>query len=238
MPRSILDAPLEVLQKIVQYASLASPLGPPTELASLLLTCRSLHIMIYPNCGDFYLNIFAQKFDINGPISRLGYGTVRDHAQLELHRRFSALKLFKEEHVDHPELTEALWIAYVMLSDCEDNSRQLLWAGLPSFLGVFIRKHLYRGADSNHGWPILNPRNSLALALSWLLCSRCEPILIIYITMLKLCQSWSRTKLKKNETRSCFYSPLSSSQPLGYVKIIYFAFFLSNKFYILEVSYI
>jgi hypothetical protein len=54
------------------------------------------------------------------------------------------------------------------------NIDQLLWAGLPNLLLLFLRKRLYDGAGTNNGWPLANEINSLVIALAWRLSSECK----------------------------------------------------------------
>lgn len=177
MPISIIDVPPEILQKIVLYATLGFPLGPPTELYNCLLTCRTFRDVLSPqNASQLYFVIFSKKFDARGPIYRLGPSVVREHAALEMQRRFAAIQIFKRRLLDHPELTEALWIAYLMVEDSDTsqtNIKQLLHACLPSFLSLYLRQRLYGGGSPEEGtWPTLNVENSLAIALSWTLASQ------------------------------------------------------------------
>lgn len=170
---SILDFPPEILQHVALYASLGSPLGPPKELVNCLLTCRTFHEKLSPkNAGELHHIVFAQKFDIQGPVYRLGSSVVREHAPFEMQRRFRALQIFKNRAIYHSELTEALWIAYIMVEDSDTsqkNVKQLFRAHLPSFLDSYLRHRLYEGAPDNNGWPVINEQNSLAIALSWTL---------------------------------------------------------------------
>lgn len=169
---SLLDAPPEVLQKIVLFAGRDTPLGPPGELYCLLLTCRTLHCFLTLNSSKLYARIFAQKFDIKVPANRLG-NALQDHANVELRRRFTALQCFRRGRVDDEFLPQAFWIAYFMMLENEGlNSMQLRWAGLPTLVNRFLQRHLHEGSVQNNGWPVENETNSLAIALLWLLSSQ------------------------------------------------------------------
>ncbi|PPQ95781.1 hypothetical protein CVT26_015921 [Gymnopilus dilepis] len=176
MAISFLDVPSEVLRKIALFAVLASPLGAPKELRSLLLTCRAMsHHLSPPNAVRLYFVIFASKFDARGPLYRLGVDVVREHAALEMRRRFSAIQIFKRRQLDDPALTEALWIAYLMVEDSDTsqkNVKQLLSAGVPTFLDRYLRFNLKDGPTDSKGWPVLTEQLSLAIALSWTLASQ------------------------------------------------------------------
>ena len=176
---SILDVPQEILQKIALCSILECPLGrPPTELYNCLLTCRAFHNALSPaNAGELYFFIFSQQFDVRGPVYRLREAVVREHAPHEIRRRFHAIQVFRSRALYHPDLTEALWIAYLMVEDSDTsqkNIKQLLRAQLPSFLDYFLAERLYEGADSNDGWAVITEQNSLAIALSWALASNSE----------------------------------------------------------------
>lgn len=159
--------PLEVLKRIVVFAISNEP-GPPREYYSLLLTCKSMSKL---DTADIYYEIFAVKFEIETPLQRLGKSVLQREAGTELRRRFSMLKRLRSGTINKDSINEDLWIAYMMLEDvCRGSKclRQLKWAKLPEFLDAYIRDRLYEAASENDGWPIINERNSLAIALSWL----------------------------------------------------------------------
>lgn len=176
MSCTIFDTPPEVFHKIALFATLASPLGPPKELYNLMLVCRLFWERLLPkNASQLYYIIFAQKFDARGPIYRLSPQVVHEHAPLEMRRRFTAIQIFKRRVFDHPNLTEALWIAYLMVEDSDTsqkNVKQLLRVGTPTFLDLYLRSRMYHGSDDNNGWPIMDENISLAIALSWTLASQ------------------------------------------------------------------
>lgn len=168
------DMAPEVLQKILIHATATSFNGPPKEWFNLVLTCRYFRDCLSCNSGQLSSTIFAQKFDIAAPVRRLGEAAVRSTAKLEMQRRFGAMGIFRNRRLDDASLTEAFWIAFLMWEDSggsQKNIKQLLNAGLSSFLELFLRERLYLGADTNNGWPFANERNSLAVALLWLTAS-------------------------------------------------------------------
>ncbi|KAF9054106.1 hypothetical protein BJ165DRAFT_1522674 [Panaeolus papilionaceus] len=177
---SLIDIPQELLQKIVLSATLSTLLGPPKDLRSLMMTCRAFRDLLSPhNSSEIYNLIFAYKFDALAPVYRLGQTTVRENSALEMRRRFSALQTFKAKGriLDDSSLTEAFWVAYLMVEDSDasqKNVKQLLHAGLPGFLDVYLRDHLHEGAEANDGWPMMSVKSSLAIALSWALTSQCS----------------------------------------------------------------
>lgn len=174
---TVLEIPQEILQRIAFYAIHGAPLGPPKELHSLLLTCKTFKSYLSPqNASELHCSVFGQQFDALAPQCRLGQPMARENTALELSRRFSALQISKSSFNDH-SLTEAFWIAYLMVED-QDTSRknvqQLVRAGFPAFLDSYLLNHLYDGSAENNGWPVLTERNSLALALAWNLASDSE----------------------------------------------------------------
>ncbi|PPQ80352.1 hypothetical protein CVT25_003635 [Psilocybe cyanescens] len=175
MPCNIFQVPLEVFHRIALFATLASPLGPPKELLNCMLVCRTFWERLLPkNASQLYYVIFAQKFDARGPIYRLGKDIIHEHAPLEMRRRFDAIHIFKKRMFDHPGLTEALWIAYLMVEDSDTsqkNIKQLLRVGTPIFLDSYLRSRMYDGSVNNNGWPTIDENISLAIALSWTLAS-------------------------------------------------------------------
>lgn len=170
----ILDMPQEILQKIALYAIDDSPLGPPRELHSLLLTCKTFEKYLSPqNASELYFSVFGQQFDSLAPQYRLGHQVARENTALELSRRFSALQVSKKPSFDDDSLTEALWIAYLMVEDqdmSQKNIQQLVRAGFPAFLDSYLLDHLYDDGEKK-GWPVMSEQNSLALALAWYLAS-------------------------------------------------------------------
>ncbi|KAJ7456989.1 hypothetical protein FB451DRAFT_1275531 [Mycena latifolia] len=168
---SLLCTSPEVLRAIVLYAVGATPLGPPHEWYSLVLCCQTLRRQL--DTSAMHTLLFAQKFHVPADL----YHLLPAHAKLEMARRFSALKLFRRGarcFDDPPGFTDALWVSYMMLR-AEDprqmNVDQLLWAGLPGLLLLFLKRRLNDGAEKNHGWPLCNETNSLVIALLWLLSS-------------------------------------------------------------------
>lgn len=159
--------PLEVLRRIVLCATDNNP-GPPKEFYSLLLTCKS---MLKLNVGEVHYEIFAAKFEVQTPLRRLGKSILQREAGGELRRRFSMLKRIRSCTINEDSINEDLWVAFIMLEDVCLGARslgQLKWAKLPEFLDGYLRNRLYETSNKNDGWPIINERNSLVIALSWL----------------------------------------------------------------------
>ncbi|KAJ7454950.1 hypothetical protein B0H11DRAFT_2068312 [Mycena galericulata] len=168
---SLLCASPEVLRDIVLYTVGSTPHGPPREWYSLVLCCHTLRRQL--DTPAMHALLFATKFHVPTDMHAL----LPAIAKLEMQRRFSALKLFQRGvqcFDEHGSFTDALWVAYVMLKAEESrqmNVDQLLWAGLPELLLLFLQRRLSDGAAENHGWPLCNEANSLVIALMWLLSS-------------------------------------------------------------------
>src|SRR6266849_6756194 len=89
MPIAFDSIPQEVLENIAFYAVASNPLGPPRELAPLLLVNRRLHAALSSASNPhLHSRIFACKFDTAALVRRLGPGaaTARKFA-VELRRR-------------------------------------------------------------------------------------------------------------------------------------------------------
>ena len=172
----ILEIPQEILQRIALYAIDDSPLGPPKELHSLLLTCKTFNKYLSPqNASELYFSVFSQQFDARSPQCHLGHQVARENTTLELSRRFSALRIFRNPFIDDHSLSETLWVAYLMVEDqdmSQKNAQQLVRAGFPAFLDSYLLGHLYE--KNENGWPVMSEQNSLALALAWYLASDSE----------------------------------------------------------------
>ncbi|KAK7055507.1 hypothetical protein R3P38DRAFT_1358485 [Favolaschia claudopus] len=166
---SLLSASTEILRDVLLYA--IGPIGPPQEWFNLVLCCKTFYRQL--DTPVMHALLFAKKFHVPLDVQHL----LPAHAKTEMKRRFLALKLFRRGELcfkDHASFTDALWVAYVMLRAAEPrqtNVDQLLWAGLPPLLLLFLKQRLNDGAEKNHGWPLVNDTNSLAIALMWLLSS-------------------------------------------------------------------
>jgi hypothetical protein len=171
----LVSTPL-VFHDIVVFAIAGSPMGFPTELRSLLLTCRAFRDALSSASSSFlYRRILGVKFDDGALVRRLGYLDQRS-IEFELQRRFSTFQCFRSGDVYHHAVPEAFLVAYLMaLEDQGKNMVLLGWAGLPSFLCAFLRARLLEGSEHNHNWPLQNEINSLAIALFWLTASSCAP---------------------------------------------------------------
>lgn len=168
----LLDIQPSVFREIVLFTVSDSDFSAPLrDFISLSLVCRAAYHTLTENSAPLYFNIFSDIFDVFHPLNRLGTAVVQEYAKDELKRRFTALKILRRGDLDDPHLTEAFWIAYMMFKDSsqgQKNVKHLLATGIRDLLNSFLRQYLYRGSETNHGWPIPNEQNSLAVALLWL----------------------------------------------------------------------
>lgn len=126
--------------------------------------------------------LFLDKFDISSPGRHLLQGRLNNqNMEQEVKRRDIALQIIRRRDIWNPNLAEAFATIYVMLlEDDGRNWEQVLFAGLPTFIPIFMRERLLEGASDNHGWPLENELNTLAVVLFWLISSRgrCDLVLL------------------------------------------------------------
>ncbi|KAI9463931.1 hypothetical protein F5148DRAFT_982280 [Russula earlei] len=170
--------PQEVLENIVFFAVNSSPLGPPRELASLLLVNRRFHASFSPASNPhLHARIFAAKFDTAALARRLGPSAVTaPKLAAELRRRCALLARLRASvgcTVDFSvrALHEMLWMAYLMMLENEGkNERQLReYARLDGWLRKFWFAEdgasCAQLAIRDNAWP---PNNDLSAVTMWL----------------------------------------------------------------------
>lgn len=182
MPSAILRLPSETWEEIFLTAIRQTPLGPPTLLHSLHLTCRAFHRLLTSEFHPtFFGQVFIDKFDAAISHSRLGIRNMLPaHLQDELHTHCAALQCIRQVvsdgYFDHPQLLATFRTAYLMLlADDGKNLAQLNAVGLPSLVHRYLMTRWLPPAYENNGWPVENEMNSLVVALFWQLASQCEP---------------------------------------------------------------
>lgn len=118
--------------------------------------------------------LFLDKFDISSPGRHLLQDRLTfQNMEQEVKQRSIALQIVRKRDIWNPNLTVAFATIYVMLlEDDGRNWEQVLLAGLPTFIPIFMRERLLEGASDNHGWPLENELNTLAIALFWLISAR------------------------------------------------------------------
>jgi hypothetical protein len=188
-PLFLLAFPPEILHHIVISAISASPIGPPTVLLSLLLTCQALYVSLSPqNYPSLYVDLFVTQFDSGALVRRLGH-LPPEHTRFEWSRRLIALKCLRRGHSDDPELLDALLIAFFMLLENDgQNLAQLQWAGLSSFVHRYVRDKVLDGPGIHNGWPLNNEINTLVVFIAWVTSSRGESSLSSLFPFSSSCQ--------------------------------------------------
>ncbi len=110
------------------------------------------------------------KFDIEAPLRRLGEEQLRSSVLAdELRKRCEALKRIRQLEIAGPNTPSDLWLAYLMFLEHDDkNARQLIdWANIRSFVMHYVQARLYENSQENHGWPVENDSNALAVWILW-----------------------------------------------------------------------
>ncbi|KAI0314703.1 hypothetical protein OF83DRAFT_420328 [Amylostereum chailletii] len=160
---------LETMDEVVLHAVALDALeGPPSALRSLCLTSRRLHSTLSVDATpSLYSRLFQCKFDISAAARRLSPQAMEPaHLASELRSRFMALKVIRAGDMDHPDVTEALLVAHVMLLENDGkNAAQLRWARLGPFLDAYLATRLHSTPVEARGWPAESEANSLVIAL-------------------------------------------------------------------------
>ncbi|KAF8440020.1 hypothetical protein L210DRAFT_368466 [Boletus edulis BED1] len=141
----------------------------------LHLTCDMSHATLSLDAGTpCYSMMFLDKFDISSPRRHLPQDRLNfQNMEEEVKQRYIALQIIRKRDIWHPKLAEALATIYVMvLEDDGRNWEPINWAGLSSFIPIFMRERLLEGVSNNHGWPLENELNTLVIALFWLMSSQ------------------------------------------------------------------
>ncbi|THH19168.1 hypothetical protein EW146_g1948 [Bondarzewia mesenterica] len=184
---SLGNVPQEVLEHIAFFAATADIIGPPTDLAPLLLVNRrhagGLSIVSNPH---LYARIFAAKFDVRPVVHRLGVeSTTAPKLAAELRRRFALLGRIRTQ-IDcfvrpghQPEearrMHEMLWTAYVMMLENDGlNERQLREF---AHIDAWLRDYWFdpNGASCatfairDNAWPPNTELSAVAMWLFWFL---------------------------------------------------------------------
>lgn len=182
MPGTFFTIPPEVIDEIAPLAIQDTPCITPITFHPLHPTSRMSHATLSADAGaSFYSMPFSDRFDASSPRRRLLQDRLGDQGmEEEVKQRYVALQIIRRRDIWNPNLAEAFATIYIMLlEDDGRNWEQVLWAGLPAFIPIFMRERLLEGASDNHGWPLESELNTLAIALFWLTSSRgrCDLVL-------------------------------------------------------------
>jgi hypothetical protein len=166
------STPTEVLEHIAYEVTCLQPLGPPSGLVPLLLTCKAVNDGLFGN-HTLYARIFRFKFDSSAVRRRTCDPTpAQYHDQLVLY----CTQLRKLRGPVRDDCDEVLFCAYLMMLENDGrNAAQLARAGLDSYLAIFIRTRLLDDRHKSNGWPSDNMASSCALWLVWMTTTEGEP---------------------------------------------------------------
>jgi hypothetical protein len=179
--------PLEIIDSIAFELSALTPLGPPSNLIPLLLTCHHLFSSLSSTTNPaLYARIFKYKFDISA-VQRRAFKPSHAQCVEQMMHYCIAMKVLRRGDVyaspheviaadtdvvfgDDNDASDALFTAFMMmLEDDGRNYRQLLdWAHADYFAEQYVRKRLYEGRERNDGWPLESTENACAMWLMWM----------------------------------------------------------------------
>ncbi|CAE7109926.1 unnamed protein product [Rhizoctonia solani] len=171
--------PPEVTQQIAVSVCRLTPLGPPSELATLLRVSRSVYAALCPqNNPGLHARIFRINFDWRAPTRRFvdaGEPLGARNFAHELHRRWVVLKRIRSASnvgkllvCSEDQELENLWTAYLMLLESDGlNWEQLHWAGVSGYARIVIHEKLM--PSPKPGYMIESTTRALGLWLMWFL---------------------------------------------------------------------
>ncbi|KAJ6614825.1 hypothetical protein B0H10DRAFT_1950385 [Mycena sp. CBHHK59/15] len=160
------SVPQEILENIAYELTCFTPLGPPSSLIPLLLTCKSLNNRLSANTALFS-RIFKFKFD-DSAVKRRAFDPTPS-------QYFDQLVLYCQQlsklcmQVQADDCDDVLFSAYLMMLEHDGkNAAQLQHAGLDSYLDLYVRTRLWDCREDTHGWPVDGVANACALWLMWM----------------------------------------------------------------------
>jgi hypothetical protein len=181
---SLCALPLEIIDLIAFELSALTPLGPPSSLTPLLLTCHYLYSSLRPSSKhglSLYARIFKYKFD-SSAVQRRAFKPSNAQYLDQMIHYCRAMKVLRRGDVyasptthdngfnDDNDASDSMFTAFMMmLEDDGRNYRQLLeWAHADVFAEKWVRNRLYEGRNGNDGWPRESNENSCAMWLMWM----------------------------------------------------------------------
>ncbi|EIW78570.1 hypothetical protein CONPUDRAFT_145746 [Coniophora puteana RWD-64-598 SS2] len=161
--------PHELLTEIAVHLVALDPLGPPSALVPLFLTCKHTHATL-TSSSSLFARIFRTQFDPAASARRLGpHGSHAPYLADQLKHYSQALSFFRSGGTGNKnQFVNALWQAYIMcLENDGRNIAQLEWAGAPDLVDRFVRGRLANDRLAQTGWPREDEAISLALWVMW-----------------------------------------------------------------------
>ncbi|KAF5346336.1 hypothetical protein D9758_011503 [Tetrapyrgos nigripes] len=176
----LLRLPQELLDHIAFYLACPVLHGLPESITPLLLT-HSILTHKLANSHALFARIFSYKFSFSA-IHRREYTPKYSEIAFQLRRSCEALREVKHRLLSpHPfaeqsdrrllpldDIFLTLW--FMCIDDDGCNRMQMECAGVYQWVERYVRTQLY--AETEHGWPIDNPRNSCAMWIMWFLTSK------------------------------------------------------------------
>ncbi|TFK42225.1 hypothetical protein BDQ12DRAFT_598949 [Crucibulum laeve] len=162
--------PHEILQEIALELVKLTPLGPPTALLPLLLTCKSFYSALSPiHAPTLASRIFAFKFDASPVVRREFRPTTAGYAE-QLEANCRCLQALKAGDVQGLDVEETLLAVLVMMMENEDgrNRAQLEWARAGEYAERWVREKLYETRGMCDGWPEESMVSACALWVMWM----------------------------------------------------------------------
>ncbi|KAJ7133407.1 hypothetical protein C8R44DRAFT_899892 [Mycena epipterygia] len=158
--------PPEILEHIAYELTCLTPLGPPSALVPLLLTCRTVNGQLSANAA-LYSRIFRFKFD-SGAVKRRSFHPTPNHYFDQLVLYCTQLQKLREL-VRADDCDEVLFGAYLMMLENDGrNAAQLEHAGLDYYLENFVCTRMWDSRQLADGWPSDNVASACALWLMWM----------------------------------------------------------------------
>ncbi|KAF5345544.1 hypothetical protein D9758_012023 [Tetrapyrgos nigripes] len=176
----LLRLPQELLDHIAFYLACPVLHGLPESVTPLLLTHSILKDKL-ANSHALFARIFSYKFSFSA-IRRRAYTPKSSEIAFQLRRSCEALREVKHRLLSpHPFAEESdrgllplddifltLWLMCIDDDGC--NRMQMECASVYQWVERYVRTQLY--AETEHGWPVDNPRNSCAMWIMWFLTSK------------------------------------------------------------------
>ncbi|KAI0829030.1 hypothetical protein BC628DRAFT_1533672 [Trametes gibbosa] len=162
--------PHDVILAIAAQLASIDPLGPPTHLPPLFLSCRYVHAVLHQHRKFLFARICRDKFDTRAAVRRLGPTAITTTAlAFQLKKQTLALKRLRQCDLSSCHLTSDLWTAYLMFmeNDGRNYSHLMHYAHLDLFLERFMDSTLWAHRESNLGWPVDSTPNSLVVWMLW-----------------------------------------------------------------------
>ena len=158
--------PLEVIHSIFFALVAQRPLGTPSALVPLFTTSRDFHAIA--TSPLLLARVFRLKFD-TGAVTRRHFLPMHADLKEQLVHACILLRALRAGDYLAQDAGNHLFSALVLLLENDGkNYAQLEWAGVSEYAEEFVKRRLWKGAETNDGWPLDNANNASALWVLWL----------------------------------------------------------------------